>query len=191
MTKLTPRANSPMTISLEIPSLVPNSFFIFILTSPLSFLWHLVRRSLLSEQDVSIFTLAEGESWSSFLYHCIFIGVPPENGSFHSAFSPAFIVTGVENLSKASLSTLGGSFKERKSMLLFFWKGKLWLINPQSIWSISGFFSDLLYQEWLLIYGLQPQSDRQLNRLCYSSQWSSCDRLRLWSFSHRPHQLAC
>lgn len=106
MTNFTTSANSPRTISLDIASFVPNSFFILTLTSPLSFLWHLISRSLLLSLDVSIFTFGEGESRSSSLYHCIFIGSPPENGSFHSAFSPALIMTGFE---KASLSIFGGS----------------------------------------------------------------------------------
>lgn len=116
--------NSPSTTSLEIASVVPNSFFILILTSPLSFLWHLVRRSLLSVSDVSIFTLAAGKSSSSSLCHCIFIGAPPENGSFHSAFSPAFIVTGFENFPSASASTFGGSSMLEKNTVYL--NSELW-----------------------------------------------------------------
>lgn len=109
MTNFTMSANSPRTISLDIASVVPNSFFILTLTSPLSFLWHLIIRSLLLLQDVSILTFGEGESRSSSLYHCIFIGSPPENGSFHSAFSPALIMTGFEKFPRSSLSIFGGS----------------------------------------------------------------------------------
>lgn len=100
---------SPSTIRLEMASVVPNSFLSLIFISPLSFLWHLIKWRLLSVSDVFIFTLMAGISLASSLCHCIFMGAPPENATFHLAFSPALTTTDSENLTSASESIFGGS----------------------------------------------------------------------------------
>lgn len=103
------RNNIPRTTSLDVASVVANSFLSLILTSPLSLRWHLLRSSRLWVEERSILTPGPSKSSISSLNHCTLIGSFPENGSLKMAFSPALMMTASENLPMASASIFGGS----------------------------------------------------------------------------------
>lgn len=101
-------------ISFDVASTVANSFLILIFISPVSLRWHLARSRRVWAEDFSILTPWPCSSSSSSLNHWILIGSFPENGSLKEAFSPAFTITGSENLLKVSTSIFGGSEEREK-----------------------------------------------------------------------------
>lgn len=101
--------HSPSTISWEIASVTPCSFFSFILISPVSFLWHLQRSSRLWLPHFSTFTLLSPSSSSPSLYHWILIGSWPTKGILNMAFCPALTFTASVKTQMSSGLNLGGS----------------------------------------------------------------------------------
>lgn len=99
----------PSTISFDVASTLSNSFLILILISPVSLRWHLASRRRLWVEDFSILTPWPFSSSSSSWNHWILIGSFPEKCTLKDALSPAFTITGSENLPKASASIVGGS----------------------------------------------------------------------------------
>lgn len=105
--------HSPSTISWEIASVTPCSFLSFILISPVSFLWHLLRSSRLWLPHFSTFTLLSLSSSSPSLYHWIFMGSWPTNCILNMAFCPALTFTGSVKTLRSSTWNLGGSKQKR------------------------------------------------------------------------------
>lgn len=101
--------HSPSTTSWETASENPWSFFSFILISPVSFLWHLLRSRRPWLDDFSILVLLSSWSSSPSLYHWIFIGLWPTNWSLNMAWCPTLTVrVSVKPLSSSG-SNRGGS----------------------------------------------------------------------------------
>lgn len=101
--------HSPSTISWEIASVTPCSFLSFILISPVSFLWHLLRSSRLWLPHFSTFTLVSLSSSSPSLYHWILMGSWPTNCILNMAFCPALTFTAWVKTLRSSALNLGGS----------------------------------------------------------------------------------
>lgn len=101
--------HSPSTISWEIASVTPCWFFSFILISPVSFLWHLLRSSRLWLPHFSTFTLLSPSSSSPSLYHWILMGSWPTKGILNMAFCPALTFTGSVKTQTSLGLNLGGS----------------------------------------------------------------------------------
>lgn len=100
---------SPRTISCDTASVKPWSFLIFILISPVSLLWHLIRSKRLWLADFSILTLLSSCSSSPSLYHWTLIGLWPMNCSLKMALCPTLSVKGLVKALRSSESNLGGS----------------------------------------------------------------------------------
>lgn len=106
----------PRTMSFLMASVVPHSFLILILISPVVLRWHLVSNRRLWEEDFSILILLSSISSSPSLYHWIFIGSRPTNVSLKDASFPALIITGFINSVRSSRLILGGSMSGKNSV---------------------------------------------------------------------------
>lgn len=104
--------HSPSTIRWEIASVTPCSFLSFILISPVSFLWHLLRSSRLWLPHFSTFMLLSLSSSSPSLYHWILMGSWPTNCILNMALCPALTFTGWVKRLRSSALNRGGSKKE-------------------------------------------------------------------------------
>lgn len=107
----------PKTTSCEMASVVPHSFLILILISPVVLRWHLVSSRRLCEVDFSILVWVSSNSSSPSLYHWIFMGSRPTKDTLKAASFPVLITTGFMNSVRSSGLILGGS--GRKNTHLF------------------------------------------------------------------------
>lgn len=100
-------------------SVVPHSFLILILISPVVLRLHLVSSRRLCEEDFSILMWVSSNSSSPSLYHWIFMGSRPINSTLNAASLPVLITTGFMNSVRSSGLILGGSSRERDLMVTF------------------------------------------------------------------------
>lgn len=115
----------PNTTSCEMASVVPHSFLILILISPVILRWHLVNSRRVCEEDFSILIWLSSNNSSPSLYHWIFMGSRPTKVSSKAASFPVLIMTGFMNSLRSSGLILGGS--SRKNTHIF--KRRLLLLS--------------------------------------------------------------
>lgn len=102
----------PSTTRLVVASVVPNSFFILILISPVSLRCSLLRDKRQWLSVVSILQFASVVSSSPSLYHCILVASRPIYGILNSALCLLLTTLGLANSSRSFVANLGGSRKQ-------------------------------------------------------------------------------